>query len=282
MNSCVDEVNIGNDKTAPNKLVVQSIVCPDSIVTVNFAKINNISESYQWLNDVSSYFSVKSSSVSSTFLRDGRYFNTIQFHENDSLKLTFIHPILSGTLAIKIPSKISINKVDTFTTLQSGNGRTKAYRVYFKDSAYNQNYYRLYVLRTYKKYSLNAQLRPIDSSVITEKLGITGTEIPYLRNPYNTYNPKELLFADEIFNGVNARFEVYEILPRENNLFHKTISVKLVLENITKGLYDYYNSRNAHLWQQNSITQIPTVVSGNIENGYGIFGAYTQSAVKVE
>ena len=97
----------------------------------------------------------------------------------------------------------------------------------FKDSAYNRNFYRLYCLRTFKKYTLDKDGKKIDSVSQTERVAISGNEIPFLRNPYNSYTTKEILFSDETFNGVAARFEIFETLIKSNSNIFKSYVIFL-------------------------------------------------------
>ena len=122
-------------------------------------------------------------------------------------------------------------------------------------------------------YSFDANNSIIDSNIIWEKSSISGDEIGFIRNTYNTYTTKELLFSDESFNGLTSTFTFYLTKP-ENESSSRIIQHRIVIENLPLELFDYYNSRNAHLWQQSSITQSPTPLSGNIPNMYGVFSAY--------
>jgi hypothetical protein len=107
-------------------------------------------------------------------------------------------------------------------------------------------------------------------------LKIDGNEIPFQRNNYNNYTDYEILFSDETFNGVLSSLEFYNLLPFSNTKTEKTLSVTITLDNLTKALFDYYNSRAAHLWNQRSITQLPGPIQSNIPNGYGVIGGKTQ------
>ena len=124
--------------------------------------------------------------------------------------------------------------------------------------------------------------KKIDSVSQTERVAISGNEIPFLRNPYNAYTTKEILFSDETFNGVAARFEIFETLIKSNSNIYKTEYIDIYLENISESIYTYLNTRNAHLWQQNSITQLPSKVTGNLGVAYGVFGAYSTDRYRIK
>jgi hypothetical protein len=60
------------------------------------------------------------------------------------------------------------------------------------------------------------------------------------------------------------------------------VSSTVVIENLDVDLYNYYNSRNAHLWQQSSIIQTPTQVQGNLGSVFGVIGAYSVDAFTIK
>lgn len=281
--SCVDEVPLLSNDDEPQALVVHSFLNPDSALNVSIAKVSNLNEPYIWISDA--IVNVSRNKIDTTILNyisEGNYVSNIQFRNNDSAYLFINHAFYKNVVALKVPSKVKIKQVDTFKTLIGSVGKTRVFRVYFKDSAYNRNFYRLYLIRTFKKYTLDQAGKKIDSVSQTERVAISGNEIPFLRNPYNAYTTKEVLFSDETFNGVSAKFEIFETLVRNNSATSVTESIDVYLENISESIYTYLNTRNAHLWQQNSITQLPSRVSGNLGVAYGVFGAYSTYKYRIK
>jgi hypothetical protein len=280
--SCVDEVPLENAIKEPEALVVHAFFNPDSAVDIHVSRVSNISEPYVWISDA--LLSLKRKNTPNfifQYISDGQYSGNIKLAPNDSLWVKIQHRIGTDSLELKIPSRLQIKQVDTFTTLVGTVGKTKAYRIHFKDSAYNKNFYRIYGIKTYMKYVLNGSGVKIDSSILTEKMSIGGTEIPFTRNAYNTYSTKEIMFSDDIFNGVKVGFVVHELLNKPLSSDMKLLFTDIYLENISEGMYVYLNSRNAHLWQQNSITQLPTKVNGNLNKIYGVVGAFTSDRYRI-
>jgi hypothetical protein len=113
-------------------------------------------------------------------------------------------------------------------------------------------------------------------------LPIGGNEVCFLRNSYNNYTTKEILFSDEIINGTELRLEFYETLPRSVSNSIVLYQIDIYLENVDVNIFNFLNSRNAHIWQQSSITQLPTSVIGNITNGFGVVGGYTNDVIKIK
>lgn len=280
--SCVDEVPLVSGIDEPDALVVHAFFNPDSAVDIQVARVSNISEPYVWIPDA--FLSLKrknSPDFIFAYVSGGQYVANTILAPNDSIRVKIEHPMGTDSLALKIPSRLKIKQVDTFTTLVGTVGKTKAYRIHFKDSAYNKNFYRIYGIKTFRKYVLDGSGSRIDSSVYTEKMSIGGNEIPFTRNVYNTYSTKEIMFSDDIFNGVKVGFVVHELLNKPLSSDVKLLFTDIYLENITEGMYVYLNSRNAHLWQQNSITQLPTKINGNLNKIYGVIGAFTSDRYRI-
>ena len=283
LQSCIEEVPIVQISASPKSLVIHSFIHPDSFVNATVSEVSQITSAYNWINDAN--LSIRSRSKGLfTFNSNGigKYSMNQNFMPNDSLWFQVKHSLLNDNVPIKIPSKIYIKRLDTLTTLISNVGKTKAYRIYFKDSAYNTNYYRIYGVRHFKKYTIDAVLGKIDSFLYEDKLPIGGTEVCFSRNSYNNYTTKEILFSDEIINGTESRLEFYETLPRSVSNSIVLYQIDIYLENIDVNIFNYLNSRNAHIWQQNSITQLPTNVIGNIKNGFGVIGGYTNDVIRIK
>ena len=280
--SCVDEVPFVSEDTEPQGMVVHAFLNPDSLVRVSLARVSNVSEPYVWIADAQVSLKKKNTVENIlSYLHDGQYTGIQNFGPNDSVNVRILHSLYSGEMNLKIPSRVWIKGIDTFSSLVGTVGKTKSYRIHFKDSAYNRNFYRIYGVKTLKKYELDGFGKVIDSTIYTEKMSIGGTEIPFLRNVYNTYSTKEIMFSDETFNGVNAKFVVYETLNKPLARGITLLYTDFYLENITEEMYQYLNSRNAHLWQQSSITQLPTKILGNLGKAYGVICAFTSTKYRI-
>jgi hypothetical protein len=283
LQSCIEEVPIVQISASPKTLVIHSFIHPDSFLNATVSEVSQITSSYIWINDANLTILSKSKGLFSfNGNGNGKYAMNQNFLPNDSLKFQISHSLLTDIIPIKIPSRIHIKRLDTFTTLISNVGKTKAYRIYFKDSAYNTNFYRIYGVRHFKKYTIDAVLGKVDSFLYEDKLPIGGTEVCFTRNSYNNYTTKEILFSDEIINGTELRLEFYETLPRAVSNAIVLYQIDIYLENIDVNIFNYLNSRNAHIWQQNSITQLPTSVIGNIVNGFGVVGGYTNDVIRIK
>jgi hypothetical protein len=281
--SCIDELPIVQISASPKSLVIHSFIHPDSFLNATVSEVSEITSPFNWINDANLTILSKSKGLFSfNGIGNGKYALNQNFLPNDSLWFQVKHSLLNDIVPIKVPSRIQIKRLDTFTTLISNVGRTKAYRIYFKDSAYNTNYYRIYGIRHFKKYTIDPFLGKVDSFLYEDKLPIGGTEVCFSRNSYNNYTTKEILFSDEIINGTELSLEFYETLPRSVSNSIVLYQIDIYLENIDVNIFNFLNSRNAHLWQQSSITQLPTNVKGNIKNGFGVVGGYTNDVIRIK
>ncbi len=273
LSSCVKEIPVDDAGLRPEAYFLNSFLCSDSQARIQLGLVSGIDEGYRYVSDASVVLMARGNRFPLTYLRDGWYASSVfNVLANDSLKIEVTHGNKGFTRSTRVPNRLRIKSVQRFPIVVSFLGRTDGFRLRFQDSAYTDNYYRLWVEERYWLYEKLNDGSIVDSVLKLRKLPISGTDIAFIRNPYNVYASRELLFNDVTFNGLNTTFEFYRTLGFSKE--ERRVSYRVVLENLHPDLYRYYNDRNAHLWQQGSITQQPTKVSGNIDGVYGIFGVY--------
>ncbi len=276
--SCVRKIDGGDNIPKIQALFVHAFICPDSMASVQVGRVSGITEPTQFIDDavVELFNSNKGKRWSLLGRNSGKYKANCEVNFNDSVLVDIT--VASGKISkrIKVPNSLKIQKVVKYNTTIGFVGPTRAYRITFKDSAYTDNFYRIYLKQNRRRYLDNG-----DSMDFVEHISIAGDELPFVRNIYNSYATKEILFSDETFNGLKSDFVVYERVPnlKGNELI---LSTTIFIENICEDLFSYYNSRNAHLWQQSSIIQTPTRVQGNLGSVFGVIGAYTIDSYKVD
>ena len=277
MFACVTEIKVPSSTQTAKGPVVKVILTPDSTIIAYCSKVVDITSPFyaetQADATIKTGYNTKLQAFS--LLKPGQYIWKSDLVAKDSFYFHYANSEDTFEVIDRLPTKIVISKIDTSTQLIPGIGNTQTFNIHFKDSALYANFYRLYVIQKVQKFTLNAAGNITDSTVVFEKMKIDGTELPFLRNSYNSYTDKELLFDDETFNGVEANFEFYNLTPIANSKTQKLISLSIILENTTESLFNYYNTEAAHIWQQQSITQIPGMVKSNIPNGYGVIGGFT-------
>ncbi len=269
--SCVKKIDNRSDTPKIQAYFVHAFICPDSTTSLQVGKVSGITEPTEFIDDAMIELFNPSKGKRWTLLgkKQGKYVANCEVNFNDSVSVEIALKTGKIQKRIKIPNAVKIQKVVQYTTTISFIGPTLAYKISFKDSAYTDNFYRIYVKQIRRKFFDNG-----DSLDVVEQVPISGDELPFLRNIYNNYTTKELLFSDETFNGLKNDFEIYERIPGLK-AGEKIISSTVYIENLDLALFTYYNSRNAHLWQQSSIIQTPTQVQGNLGTVFGVVGGYS-------
>jgi hypothetical protein len=175
-----------------------------------------------------------------------------------------------------IPNAISILKLDTSRQIIPGIGRAFSVAVRFSDNPVNNNFYRCFLYKTSFRYVYDYTGTLSDSFLKKEIIALFSNEFPVAENDFNNYTSREVLFSDASFNGVNNNMVFYTSDPLVKNKQERPVGIEFHLENIDKNLFDFYNTRNAHIWQQQSISQLPGSIIGNIPGMYGVMGGYTK------
>lgn len=275
---CITEIPLPNENITPKGSVIHLYMQPDSILILKTAQVVGILDNTFRPSNATIDIS-KNHEASTRFLwyAEGVFTNPYTILKaRDSFSIKYVSDIDSFSITGQLPSEIHIIKVDTSTDIISGIGSTQSFVIKFKDSALDRNYYRIWAKRKVIIYLRNASHQIIDSTISWKTMKIDGTDLNFIRNNYNNYTDEEILFSDDNFNGVTNSFKVYNLLPFANSKTEKTMAVIITVENINASLYQYFNSRAAHIWQQKSITQLPGQLQGNIPNGYGVIGGLTK------
>lgn len=284
LSSCSREILVPIQDNTAEGPVIQCILNTDSVQNLLYSKVVKIDENFAPVSDANIDLVIHNKNrFSFSSNQPGVYkIEPCTLAPRDSFSVFFISPTDTFSVTDAMPSTIAFTKTDTFTQPIAGIGNTQNFMIQIKDSAIDENYYKISAKREVKKYTFNNSNHITDSTITWESLKIDGNEIPFQRNNYNNYTDYEILFSDETFNGVLSSLEFYNLLPFSNSTSEKTLSVTITLDNLTKALFDYYNSRAAHLWNQKSITQLPGPVESNIPKGYGVIGGKTQASWNIK
>jgi hypothetical protein len=131
--------------------------------------------------------------------------------------------------------------------------------VSFNDDPDRKNYYELVILDENNRL---VNTFHVSSPVIT------------VDNENDPNPPGSLLFTDELFSGQTLTLEI----------FSESSSPTIVLKNVSRNYYEYRKSIISHLYNQNverdDVYNLfkgdPVELYSNVQNGLGIFAAYTQ------
>jgi len=277
LSSCLKVEPYKTPRNFKPALVIHAYIGEDTISQVWVSESTGITNKSLYLSDAN--ITIETAvSPKQTFNYNGKDFYTSPngiVKPGDSFLFTCDHP--KGNFIVKDirPHNPKIISVDTQTRLNPFVGATLNFDMVLKDTAALKNYYRLFIEKTFVQYIYDYKNVLIDSFINKKRVSIFGKELAFIQNDYNKYNTEAILFTDATFNGVNEDFSFYisDLLVRTPQ--ERPLSVDLVLENLSRGLYEFYNNRNAHVWQQNSIIQVPSSVQGNLKGFFGVVGAYT-------
>lgn len=277
LNSCLKEEPYQPSADFTPSLIVHAYISDDSQTMAWVSESSDMLSKITPVNNADLSIKTKTSSkqnfVSST---DGHYtLASNALNPGDSFTFSCNHPQASFAISGMRPHLPSIPFVDTQTRLNPFVGGTLNFDLRIKDSAAIENYYRLYIEKTVFEYIYDYQDILIDSQVVVNRIPIFGKEIAFIQNDYNKYNSEEILFTDATFNGVLEDFSFYTSDILKKSIQDRPLKVRVVVENLSRALYEFYNNRNAHIWQQKSIIQVPGSVSGNIDHVIGVVGSFS-------
>lgn len=281
--SCIKEVPLIPSEVPYPSPVVFMFLTPDSGIQCSYSRVAGINRPAPVINNAVIQISKNGVYIGNLLSAgQGRYtFGSNTYQPRDSFSMECLHNGELSQVKGVVPSKVVISSADTQTLIIPGVGPAFVIDFSFTDSAIDDNYYRLRLLRHFYKYTLDELNKRTDSVLLAEIINVSGSALPFIQNNFNKYNSREILFTDATMNGTKPLFRIYTPDRVQETLGHRTVSITILLENLEKPLYDYYNTRNAHLWQQQSISQLPGLVTGNVPDGYGVIGAYTTGMFKL-
>jgi len=277
--SCVKEYPLKPSGKMQPLPVFHMFLQPDSLIAAQYSHAADITDKI--LDEDAASIEIYKNNISlgtMTAMGKGIY-NLVanKFSPRDSYWIKSKDMVNVFSVRGTIPSKIQIASVDTITNIVAGIGPAFNFELKFTDSAADNNTYRLWVKRHYFEYVYNKDGQKIDSLFKTESLSIFGSDLSFLQNNFNNYTSKEILFTDATFNGTLKKLKFYTTQYLYLNSLGRTTKLEIILENMDVNMFNYYNTRNAHLWQQQSISQLPGFILGNIPGGYGLVGGFTIS-----
>lgn len=281
---CVKEIEYKPTEKLGKIPVIHAFFSPDSLLESDVSLVRGILDDEVIVKDadlnlyINNVMFQKLNYVEKTKYKGG--VNAMK--PNDSFYLQVSGSLGPMQIYGKVPNRVVITSLDTSTILLPGKGKSFNFNLKFKDSAVHENFYRIYVRKISYQYIYDLNDVLVDSMIVADLLPIEGKETPFIRNNFNNYTTQEILFSDEIINGLNNNFNIFTTGNLKKGKFLRPIRLEFHLENVNKPLYDFYNTRNAHLWQQNSITQIPGLVQGNVPGGYGVVAAFTEQRISIK
>lgn len=287
----------------PPKLVVNTLINPDSVIQVR------ISQS-QYILDESNFKKVNNATVSifeegvlkeqlTKTQEDGVYISQFKPQIGKSYTLTAEAPNFTSIEATTfLDPKVPIEEIALDSTIEV-NGSfcvddscITYYQVYYKvgltlqDPGNEPNYYSTvaYVKRHYIYETQNPDgSYRIDTLEYIEQLYLFSNDVSVALAEFDLdgggYWGEEILFSDETFDGQTYTFD-FEIESGFDS-HNKAEEIIFVLKHLSEAQYEYQISKELQNWNDGNPFAEPVPVYNNIKNGFGIFAGYSADT-KVE
>lgn len=276
--SCEKVIPFEGDVNIP-KLVINSIFQSDSTFKVHVSSSRSVIDTASFQNIEDAVVTIKddNGSIIETlnYVENGFYIGQTFPQENQTYSLQVTHPNYTNiTSSDSLPSPITINSIDTSTTVDPINGDRLQITLNFNDPESSQNYYLI------ETYSVNEYLLIKNSDTTEYELDTTKQFMVLTDEVFqNGGSPfrEQGLFNDLLFNGQNKALELE--IPYDNwsgtedgyEWSYTTLSVRVYLHNISKSYYYYRTSLELYQGASGNPFAQPVQVYSNIENGFGVF-----------
>ena len=295
--SCSKEIDFKNSNIE-NKLVLNGLICPDSLISVHLSRTNTI---------LSDEILVIENAIVSLYC-NGKYIETLSYFKNGKYKskTVFPQPDSVYTITAEAEGCPAISATDTvprstriiFGTHSSGNTYDEYgdphhdYEITISDPP-EKNFYELFFIYQNSpnifndNFYINFQVYP----VIADPVLRSDSELDYWVFTY--------VFTDNFFNGTNYlmknKFLAAAVGGEFANQFVPTDfeDKYAILRTTSLAYYNYRKSWIRHSNNQQIGNRIeeplfmtligdPTPMYSNVVGGYGIFAAYNQIYYKLE
>lgn len=276
--SCRKEIEYKGEAEDP-LVVVNCIMQADSVVKVHVERSRFFldaqgSPSDFWITDATVTVTVGSSGqvyVQSTSDAEGNYVFPITAVGGESYVVSVSHPDYPTVSSITaVPVQVAITAVDTSSYVDLEGVRIMKATVNWNDAP-GKDYYVLKA--SFKEMSsgnvfLSQPLASLDPGLDDLSASEPGGE-----SSYSYYS--DLFFTDEFFDGQNKTMEVR--ISQGFVQLNNDLRLQLHLYRCNEETYKYLITSRKFQYADGDIFSEPAKVFTNITNGYGIFGAMTET-----
>jgi hypothetical protein len=301
--SCEEEIKFTGEKIDP-KIVIYSLLQPDSVIMVSVAKSHAVFEER--------YVPGQITNAVVKLYRDGVFIETLTYvapvpqpeyypvMPSSKYVSQGVKPVSGSTYRIEVemagmktasgeaslPDLVPIIKVDTTEQRMEWGDMTLVAKVRFSDPGGEENYYRMTARRMDGAY-YGSKEEPW-SAVYEEDCSYTASNDPVINpqqqedlfdmNIQNSY----FVFGDELIAGreYGLTLEIPHRFPDTD--YYEFSLFYFELQSITEDLYMYLRSSSAHMQTNDAFITEPVLVYTNIENGLGVVGAMSSSTVTLK
>lgn len=306
--SCKEEI-VFKGSELPPKLVVNCLISPDSVIVAQIKQSNPIQKPTSGNNTVANAvvrlyenskfigflaLNTEMLEIGNTSYPIGQVYSLsgIDLKAGNLYRLEVeasgFEPV---SAEVSIPHPVQISTVDTsyitIRDVRNDEARVINFHIKFTDSPSERNYYRLVVRETngfIGSWGYGGDEGAYYRVRIDHAISLLGS-IHVIINPHGNYKEDSFLapapnrffvFNDDLFNGTDATVSAYikKYKPprfdlKEFNLY------KIELHTISKEYYLYEKSFRQFDHKYDDPFAEPVQVFSNIENGYGVFAAYS-------
>jgi len=301
--SCSEVIDIKVDEK-DKKIVLNSIINPDSLIIVHLSKsigILEIDKDIKLIENAEVQLFENNNFIENlSYDKDGYYYSTIFPKINNTYTLKVSNNELKNVESeTKIPAKVNIKNfsyiIDTTLTINSYydqyfdttyidtffNVEKFQIKVNFDDPIETKNYYMItFGLKKYVSEYLPPDYTQYYEGEIMLPLWYSVANFDY-STQYNFDNFSGYVISDEFFNGktytLTADIDGYNLVDYDefgNNILTKN-PINIYLISISEEMYNYSISKNKYDQADNNPLSEPVNVLSNIKNGFGIFTSYS-------
>jgi len=273
-------------------LVVNSTLSEDEFIKVNVSLSQHILDSEPYRMVEGAIVEIYEEDKLLTTLPDSAYGNYISATtkpirgKNYQVKVSKAG-FTTATSAVLLPldTAVILNvKLDTVEITEFDyTYESLEFNVEINDDGSKINFYEIAIYIKYYNYSFDDTvfpIVPIDSFLVYNQLYLNSPD-PSLEEFQSS--GQSIIISDDLFNGHSYTMKLlsnsFYTFPEEypfDPMFYVT------LNNTSESYYLYQLSSQLQQWTTGDPFAQPVTVYNNIENGFGIFGAYNTAVVKVE
>lgn len=204
------------------------------------------------------------------------------------------------TAETTVPSMVPITSFDSLTVHKERNGyhyNEYNFKLNFTDPAQQNNYYRLIVSSSIAQKStlilgtdtiefINTDNYPRSSDFISSDPLLSNENKDANSYVFGELDNRYGVFSDEMIEGksyeLNFTANFQNFSSREIDYeAGEFIKVKLVLQSLNADMFFYLRSIDAQEYSDYMMFTEPVPIYSNVENGFGVFGAYVNSEVEL-
>lgn len=277
--SCIDQISV-DLPTPPKRLVVNSILTPDSLFRVQVSRVTSATDASSRLL-ASARVSLFASGGTAEVLRsqgNGLYYSTTKPTSGTPYTLQVaVNDYPSVSVTDTVPAVVPIR--EAWFSFPTGTDRNKELLgtvvVRFDDPAQSANFYEISGYQESQFIALDAR----------GNAALTAEDESGL-------NPQSLVFSDKLFNGMpfELRASFHPTNGGTSNGVPFTRPPRLVLRSVSRAYYQYRKSWTRHFYNQGGkgdtydLTQLlflgdPSTMYSNVNGGYGVMAGYAAQSV---